>query len=378
MTAVTIATVVGTRPQFVKASAVSPKLAALPGVEEIIIHTGQHYDSNLSEVFFEELRLAAPAVNLGVAGERPAHQIASMISGIDETLEHNRVDMVLVYGDTNSTLAGAVAATKRGLPLAHVEAGLRSFNRMMPEELNRVLTDHASDILFAPTRNAVENLEREGIDSARVHLVGDVMYDLALRAAARADAESAIVARLGLEKRGYVLATVHRAENTDDGERLATIVEALGRVAGEMTVVFPVHPRTSAAAERAEIDLSAGGRIRLIEPVGYLDMVSLEKSAVVVVTDSGGVQKEAFFFGKPCVTVRTETEWVELVEGGWNQIVPPFDAEPIVSAILRSAEIEPSARPALYGEGDASELIAGKLARFLSQSVTPTRAHQSS
>ena len=359
-----VATVVGARPQFVKAAVVSPHLRTIAGVEELIIHTGQHYDANLSDVFFEQLGLAEPFCNLNVGTGSHAEQTARMLEGIARVLVDQRADVVLLYGDTNSTLAGALAATKLRIPVAHVEAGLRSFNRDMPEETNRVITDHVSDMLFVPTRAAVINLEREGIAGDRVQLVGDVMYDLALRSAALADEKSKILNRLGLSAGKYFLATVHRAENTDDGRRLRSIVAALTEVSRDYPVVLPLHPRTVAAIGREGIDLAAGERVKVIDPVSYLDMVALEKNSAVVITDSGGVQKEAFFYGRPCVTIRTETEWVELVDAGWNRLARPDDAEAIAGAVRAAVKEVLPARPDLYGDGNAGVLIARAVAEL--------------
>lgn len=359
-----VVTVVGARPQFVKAAVVSPHLLEMGGIEETLIHTGQHYDANLSDVFFQQLGLRAPDYNLNVGAGSHGQQTARMLEGIERILIDGPADVVLLYGDTNSTLAGALAASKLRTPIAHVEAGVRSFNRDMPEETNRVLTDHASDLLFAPTATAVANLAREGIDGDRVKMVGDVMYDLALRSAERADAESSILERLGLESGDYFLATIHRAENTDHITRLRNVVAGLERASEEKRVVFPIHPRTAAAIKRERIELGVSGRVIAIDPVDYLDMISLEKNASVVVTDSGGVQKEAFFFGRPCVTVRTETEWVELVECGWNRLASPHHSSAIADAIHAAANDALPPRPDLYGDGNAGSLIARALLGF--------------
>jgi UDP-GlcNAc3NAcA epimerase len=354
---VRIATVVGARPQFIKAAAVSPQLREL-GLEERLIHTGQHYDSDLSDRFFRELGLAPPDHNLGIGGGSHGRQTGRMLEGIEAVLQEHRADVVLVYGDTNSTLAGALAAAKLCIPVAHVEAGLRSFNREMPEEVNRVLTDHLADMLFVPTQAAMENLGREGITGDRVRLVGDVMYDLALQAAGRAQRESTILARLGLSFRGFVVATIHRAENTNDVQRLKAIVHAFEIVARSIRVVWAVHPRTRAAALAARLDLGSHNSITLIDPVGHSDMVALQAASAAVATDSGGMQKEAFFASRPCVTIRTETEWVELVEAGWNVLVDPRDSAAIAAAVLEAVTRELPSRPLLYGDGHAGALIA--------------------
>jgi UDP-GlcNAc3NAcA epimerase len=321
---VKILTVVGARPQFVKAAMVSRAIVlhnergqGLPIVEDIV-HTGQHYDPAMSQVFFDELGIPEPAVNLAVGSGSHAETTARMLEGIEREIVARRPDWVLLYGDTNSTLAGALAAAKLHVPVAHVEAGLRSFNRRMPEEINRVLTDHVSDLLFCPTKTAVENLTREGI-SRGVHHVGDVMYDAALTFGEIARRESNILEQLGLKAKGYYLATVHRAENTDDRGRLSGILEGLGELARQLPVVFPVHPRTRKCIQNQGLLADSDG-IRMIEPVSFLDMIRLEQEAMVILTDSGGVQKEAYFHGVPCVTLRDETEWVETVEAGWNRI----------------------------------------------------------
>jgi UDP-GlcNAc3NAcA epimerase len=285
-----------------------------------------------------------------------------MLQSIEEVLLRELPDWVLVYGDTNSTLAGALAACKLHIPTAHVEAGLRSYNRGMPEEINRVLTDHSADLLFAPTDAAMETLRREGLAEDKIRLVGDVMFDAALVYAERARWRSQILTRLSLEPKKYILATVHRAENTDNVSRLAAIVEAFTELSNEMTVVFPVHPRTRKAfAWLGEIKVE-NGRLQLIDPIGYLDMVALESHAALIATDSGGVQKEAFFHGVNCVTLREETEWVELIDLGWNRLLPPVSADAIASGI-RTALSAPTgkvARP--YGDGTSSKLIVGALA----------------
>lgn len=355
-----VVTVVGARPQFVKAGPVSRALASA-GHAEVLVHTGQHYDPNMSAIFFDELGLPAPAHHLGVGSGSHAAQTGAMLERVERVIDGERPDWVLVYGDTNSTLAGALAAAKLKVPVAHVEAGLRSWNRAMPEEINRVVADHVSDLLFAPTRAAVANLRREGVARDKIVKTGDVMFDAALHYGRQAARESRVLEKLGLEARGYVLATVHRAENTDDPRRLRAIFDALGRLAREIAVVVPVHPRTRKALARRGWR-SAGG-LRVIDPVGYLDMVMLEQHARLIATDSGGVQKEAFFYRVPCATLRTETEWVELVEAGWNRLIPPFAAADVYRKLRRmiTSFRRPRATPALYGSGDAARCIARAL-----------------
>lgn len=354
-------TVIGARPQFIKASVVSKALVRTGRLEEVLIHTGQHFDANMSDVFFSELSMAAPRYNLGVHGGRHGAMTGQMLEAIEKVVVDEQPDALLVYGDTNSTLAGALAAAKLHIPVAHVEAGLRSFNMRMPEEINRILTDRISTWLFTPTEAAVQHLRSEGVPADQIIPVGDVMYDVALHFGARVSATGGALARLALSSGGYALATVHRAENTDDPARLQVIVTALSATARKLPVVWPLHPRTRGVLQRnGLLDQLAASGVRLIEPVGYLEMVQLEKYAALVVTDSGGVQKEAYFFQVPCVTMRDETEWVELVEAGWNRLAPPDDPETVTAAILdalgtRGREVSP------YGSGDAADKIVARL-----------------
>lgn len=346
-----VVSVVGARPQFIKAAAVSRVLRRQH--EEVLLHTGQHYDDLMSDVFFRELDLPRPDVNLGVGSASHGRQTGEMLIGIERVLQEERPDWVLIYGDTNSTLAGALAAAKLGIPLAHVEAGLRSFNRTMPEEINRVVADRLSDLLFCPTQTAVENLAREGITSG-VHLVGDVMYDILLWSLPLAERRSGILERLGVVPGTYLLATIHRAGNTDIRENLSAIVAGLNAT-GE-PVVFPLHPRTRRALTRWGI--VPAENVRLIEPVGYLDMLVLERNARLILTDSGGVQKEAYWLGVPCLTLREETEWVETVEAGWNILVGT-SVERLIEAVHT---FRPRGdRPAFFGDGRAGEKIVEAL-----------------
>jgi len=361
-----IATIVGARPQFIKAAVVSRALRGRgkreevrEGVEERIIHTGQHYDANMSEVFFEELGIPRPDHHLGVGGGTHGEMTGRMIERIEAVLMAERPDWSVVYGDTTTTLAGALASAKLHIPVAHVEAGMRSFNRRMPEELNRVLTDHASALLFTPTATAWENLKREGIGEEKIARVGDVMYDAMLFYRCLAEQRSDVLARLGLDGKGYILATVHRAETTDDRARLSNVMAGLGELNETLPVVLPLHPRTRKMLGRFEMLGDVGGRLRLIDPVGYLDMVMLEASAALIATDSGGVQKEAYFNRVPCVTLRDETEWVELVEAGANRVAGT-DAERIVEAGRAALESEVRATD-LYGDGHAGEAIVRHL-----------------
>jgi len=318
-----------------------------------MVHTGQHYDYLMSDVFFNELEIPKPDHNLQVGSAKHSGQTGEMLIRLEPIFEQEMPDFVLVYGDTNSTLAGALVASKLQIPVAHVEAGLRSFNREMPEEINRILTDHVSELLFCPSQQGADNLKLEGIVNG-VHIVGDVMYDAILKYIALAEKKSDIVRSLNLEKGNYLLATVHRAANVDDPKRLFDILETLS-MTGE-TVVFPSHPRTLKAIKSAEFSL--GKNIKLIEPVGYLDMLWLEKNARMILTDSGGVQKEAYWMGVPCVTLRNETEWVETAQTGWN-IVAGVDRAKILSAVQDFPV--PASRPALFGNGDASQQIVQHL-----------------
>ena len=340
-----IVSIVGARPQFIKAAAVSRLLRE--GHCEFLVHTGQHYDYEMSGVFFDGLQLPSPDANLEVGSGAHGAQTGAMLRGIEEVLLAERPDYLLIYGDTNSTLAGALAASKLSVPVAHVEAGLRSFNRRMPEEINRVVADHLSDLLLCPSDTAMRNLTAEGITQG-AHLVGDVMLDVLNWARCRlAEKPSDILQRLGVAPGRYLLATVHRSENTDDLSRLSAILKAFNAL--EETVVFPVHPRARKAIAAAGCPIEP--HVRLIDPAGYLDMIALAGAARMILTDSGGLQKEAYWLGVPCVTMRQETEWVETVEAGWNMLAGS-DTEKIMEAV-RGFEPDPR-RPALYGDGSAA------------------------
>jgi UDP-GlcNAc3NAcA epimerase len=354
--------VVGARPQFIKAAILSEALRELPDVDERIVHTGQHYDRRMSQVFFDELGLAEPCWNLGVGSASHGEQTGRMLAGIEEILLAQRADAVLVYGDTNSTLAGALAAAKLEIPVVHVEAGLRSFNRRMPEEINRVVADRLSSLLLCPTTAAVDNLTREGIRDG-VHLVGDVMYDCLQRFDGIAPSTSTLRSDHGLTRGEYVLMTCHRAENTDSQSRLAQIVLAANQVAGTLPVLFLVHPRTRKAI--AALDVTAEPSVRMAEPASYLEMLALEREAALVLTDSGGVQKEALFYRVPCVTMRDETEWVETVESGANRLAGA-DADRIVEAVeAQLARQDPVPDHAeYYGSGRASRRSAKLIAEY--------------
>lgn len=348
-----IVTVVGARPQFIKAAPVGKALRAA-GHREFLVHTGQHYDHSMSQTFFDELALASPDINLQVGSSTHGRQTGQMLVGIEDVLLDQKPDWVIVYGDTNSTLAGALAAVKLGVRLAHVEAGLRSYNRSMPEEHNRVVADHCSDLLLCPTITARENLSREGV-TAGVELVGDTMFDAVLEFSRMARERSTVLAEMGLEPKSYVLATVHRPYNTDDPRALASIIDAMNRI--DEPVVFPVHPRTRQRLNGNGVSNS----VRLVDPVGYLDMLALEQNARVIMTDSGGIQKEAFFFEVPCVTLRPETEWVETVSAGWN-VLAGSDSARIVDLVSRR-DWPTDRPPELFGSGDAAARITNALQR---------------
>jgi UDP-N-acetylglucosamine 2-epimerase (non-hydrolysing)/UDP-GlcNAc3NAcA epimerase len=345
-----VVTVIGNRPQFVKAAAVSRLLRAEH--EELLVHTGQHHDDELSTVFVDELGMPRPERELGIHGGTNTEQTARMLAVLGPLLHEQRPDVVLVYGDTNSTLAGGLAAAQAGIPVAHVEAGMRSFDRAMPEELNRVLTDHLSDLLLCPSDTAVENLAREHV-AGRVELVGDVMVDVALLFQPRALADTAPLQRAGVAPGDYVVATAHRAGNVDDPTRLRMLVDLL--LAVPVPVVLPLHPRTRArlAASGWLGELETAAHVRLQPPLGYLEFTALVGHARAVLTDSGGVQKEAYLAGVPCVTLRDSTEWVETVQTGWNVLVD-LDAPSALAALERAV---PAERPELYGDGRAGARV---------------------
>jgi UDP-GlcNAc3NAcA epimerase len=358
-----VVTVVGARPQFVKAATVSAEIArrAKSGavLEEVLVHTGQHYDQNMSQVFFDQLAVPRPKYNLAVGSGSHGAMTGKMLASVEQILLDEKPDWLLVYGDTNSTLAGALAAAKLHVPVCHVEAGLRSFDKRMPEEVNRILTDHVSKLLLCPTRTAIVNLKNEGVTQG-VHHVGDVMYDAALIFAQVAAGSSDALVRHGLKSKGFNLATVHRAENTDDPLRLTGILEALSSLASaHHPLLLPLHPRTRATLKNRGLEglLSSNPGLRVIEPVSFLDMILLEQHAALILTDSGGVQKEAYFHGVPCVTLRDETEWVETIEAGWNQLAGADRA--------RIEQAAAAARPGRaiheYGDGKAASKVVDLL-----------------
>ena len=347
-----VLTAVGARPQFIKAA---PLHAAFVrrGIEDIIVHSGQHYDHGMSQVFFDELGLPEPHLNLGVGAGSHGAQTGRMLAGYETAIERYAPDVVVVHGDTNSTLAAALAAVKLGIKVAHNEAGLRSFDRSMPEEHNRVLTDHCADVLFCPNELAAAQLRREGVDRP-AHVVGDIMYDAALHFAARAASTSTVLARLQLSPGAYALATLHRAGNVDQPDRLGALLRALR--AAPFPLVLPAHPRLQARLREHGLEVRAP--LQLIEPVGYLDMMQLTRNARLIITDSGGLQKEAYFHAVPCLTLRAETEWTQTVETGWNCLVDADEAR--IQAGMREPQ-RPAERPAIFGDGHAAEKIADLL-----------------
>jgi UDP-N-acetylglucosamine 2-epimerase (non-hydrolysing)/UDP-GlcNAc3NAcA epimerase len=352
---VKVVTVIGNRPQFVKAAAVSGPLRAAH--DEVLVHTGQHYDDELSTIFVTELGVPRPEVQLGLGGGSNTEQTSRMLAALGELLRHEAPDAVLVYGDTNSTLAGALAAAQLQIPLAHVEAGMRSFDRAMPEEINRVLTDQLSDLLLAPSPAAASNLEREGV-AGEVEVVGDVMVDVAALASPRAFADEAPLAAAGVTAYEYLLVTAHRAGNVDDPLRLGRLVELLLSLDGP--VVLPLHPRTRARLEAAGLLDRLAAAVTVLPPLGYLAFTSLLTHARAVLTDSGGVQKEAYLAGVPCVTLRDTTEWVETVQAGWNTLVD-LDAAAAREALGRP---QPATRPELYGDGHAAQRVVAAIGRL--------------
>lgn len=351
-----IVTVVGARPQFVKAATVSRQLSRV-GITEVLVHTGQHFDGNMSQVFFDELEIPKPKYNLNIHGLTHGAMTGRMLEAVEGVLIAERPNLVLVYGDTNSTLAGALAAQKLHLPVAHVEAGLRSFNMLMPEEVNRILTDRISSILFCPTSKAVNNLMAEGYSNIRVKIenTGDVMYDASLYYGKLSEYRSNILRALE-PSQGFVLCTIHRQENTESQSRIGEIVEGLNRIHAQVQVVAPLHPRT----QKVLNSMGVRPKFTTIDPVGYFDMIELLKHCSMVITDSGGLQKEAYFFGKGCITLRAQTEWVELVEGGYN-LLAPGGAQDIYSSWLHMGGTAPPFNTQLYGDGKASERIVALL-----------------
>lgn len=351
-----IVSVIGARPQFIKAGAISRKILENTEIEEVLIHTGQHYDSKMSEVFFKELGIPSPKYNLGIGGFSHGAMTGRMIEGIEKILLEEKPNFTLVYGDTDSTLAGALASVKLQIPVIHIEAGLRSFNMQMPEEINRILTDRVSSLLFAPTKRAVENLQREGFENFDCEIVcsGDVMYDVALYYKDRAKKPNMVFPK------EFILCTLHRAENTENLQKMKNIFEALNKISSQIPVIMPLHPRTQ---NKILVNNIQAENIYFIEPLGYLEMVWALQNCVMVATDSGGLQKEAYYFKKPCITLREETEWVELLEVGCNCLVGA-DAEKIYQAFKKMSDINLNFDTLLYGNGNASQKILEVIGDF--------------
>lgn len=357
-----IISVVGARPQFIKAAAASREIAKFPQLTELLVHTGQHFDDNMSDVFFREMQIPEPAYQLNINSLSHGAMTGQMLTRLEEICQSEKPNFVLVYGDTNSTLAGALAASKLHIPVGHVEAGLRSFRMTMPEEINRVLTDRISTLLFCPTDTAVANLKAEGVErtGAKIIQCGDVMYDAVLYYGRMATERSNILDCIKSER--FALCTVHRAENTDSEENLRSIFAAIEKIDRELPVILPIHPRTRKIVE----SLGLTTRVTLLDPVSYFDMLRLLQQCEIVLTDSGGLQKEAYFYGKPCVTLRDETEWVELVEVGANRIAGA-NAVAIYKAFCEMRGVTVSTEKRLYGDGDAAKKIAGELAKLSAQ-----------
>jgi UDP-GlcNAc3NAcA epimerase len=356
-----IITVIGARPQFVKAAVVSRALLDANNIEEILVHTGQHFDKNMSDIFFEEMEIPKPHYNLDINGLSHGAMTGQMLQRVEEVCFKEKPDFVMVYGDTNSTIAGALAAKKLGIGVIHIEAGLRSFNRSMPEEINRIITDSISDILFCPTNTSIINLNNEGIRDGIVKVIknGDVMQDAAMYYADKSEDRSTIMKQLGLRSNDFVLATLHRQENTDDLNRLTAIIKALNNINKEVKLIIPLHPRTRKIIERENISTN----FSIIDPVGYFDMLELLKNCKMVLTDSGGLQKEAYFFNKYCITLRNETEWVELVQHNFNRLAGS-DTRLILELFQKFSGSKFDKHIELYGGGKASDIIGKTLAEI--------------
>ncbi len=359
-------TIIGARPQFIKASALFKSMELVPGssllLDQKILHTGQHYDSNMSDCFFEDLGIPQPSYELGIGGGSHGANTGRMLEEIEKILIADKFDGVIVYGDTDSTLAGSLAASKLKIPVFHIEAGLRSFNRSMPEEQNRVITDHLSELCFAPTPLAIQNLRSEGIADERIVKTGDIMADTARIFSISLNRRNELLKRLGCFEKNFILATIHRAENVDNPQKLLSILSALAKQ--KIPVLLPLHPRTKARIEQFNLHKLIAN-LQITEPLGYLDMVMLEKKADLIITDSGGIQKEAYFQGTPCVTIREETEWVELIDTGWNKLADPNNKDAIIDSISNQLNFELSQpRPNLYGDGFSAKTIISKLLNY--------------
>lgn len=357
-----VITVVGARPQFIKAATVSRIINQSREITEKIIHTGQHFDQNMSEIFFKEMDIPKPNYNLDINNLNHGAMTGQMLEGIEKILIGEKPDWMLVYGDTNSTLAGALAAKKLNIRVAHVEAGLRSYNRKMPEEINRIVTDHISDLLFAPSDVAIKNLTKEGICNDKISKVGDVMYDASLFYTNDLIKQNHVLEKNNLESKKYLLCTIHRAENTDIPDRLDAIFQGLEEVAQQMEIIMPLHPRTKIKLDAIGFN-SEKSLINFIAPVGYLDMMILEKNAKLIITDSGGIQKEAYFHKVPCLTLRNETEWVELIEKGYNYLVEDLKRIPelTISSLQKKYNFEADC---IYGQGNSANLIVNNLINY--------------
>lgn len=359
-----VVTVIGARPQFIKAAPVSKVFVECDDLHEILIHTGQHYDSDMSKIFFDELEIPQPHYNLGVGSGSHAVQTGEIMKRLEEVLIKEKPKMVIIYGDTNSTLAGALTAAKLHIPVAHVEAGLRSFNRRMPEEINRIIADRLSKLLFAPTQTAVDNLAKEGITEG-VYKTGDVMYDVALQFSEKAEKKSTILSDLHTRSKEYILVTVHRPENTDNKTHLSSIFTGLNHIAQEIPVIFPIHPRTKKMLKQFGFE-NLPEKVTVIDPVGFLDMICLEYNAKLIITDSGGIQKEAYFHNVPCVTLREETEWVETVDAGWNVLADVSASQSIITHVKSMIDFSGNRDDINeYGDGKASEKIVRMVLKFL-------------
>lgn len=377
-----VITIIGARPQIIKASAISRAIReAFTGqLKEVIVHTGQHYDENMSKLFFEELDIPYPGYNLNVGSGSHGIQTGKMLEGLEQIFNTEQPDAVIVYGDTNSTIAGALAAAKLHIPVIHIEAGLRSFNKKMPEEINRIATDHMSTLLFTPTKTGLDNLKNEGfninpgdsvtIDTPAVYHCGDIMYDNSLYFSAISNEKSTILSDLGIEKENFILCTIHRDANTDDKEKLGAVFEALLEIQelSGKKIVLPLHPRTKGKLKDIDADtyqkINENKSLIVTEPVGFLDVIALEKNASVIITDSGGLQKEAYFFKKPCIILRPQTEWVEIVENG-NALLADADKKKIVAAFNQLTKKNDFTYPPFYGDGKAAQFICRKIVKDL-------------
>ena len=355
-----IVTIIGARPQFVKAAAISREISKRENFKEVIVHTGQHFDKNMSDIFFEEMSIPTPDYNLAINSLGHGAMTGRMLEGIEDILKKEEPQFVMVYGDTNSTIAGALAAKKMHIKVIHIEAGLRSFNMNMPEEINRILTDRISDLLFCPTQTAIDNLNKEGYDNIDTTVIrsGDVMEDAAMFYALNSAEKSTVIKKFGLSGKEFILCTIHRQENTDDPQKLGDIISALNQINEETEVVCPLHPRTVKLLKQHGLEAT----FTVIDPVGYFDMIELLKGCKFVMTDSGGLQKEAYFFKKPAITMREETEWVELVKNGYNQIVGS-DKDLILKAI-KNVNFDADFEKDLYGKGQACKVIVDNIDKF--------------